>query len=88
VREAVEEKLGASPPSGEKPWLKMAGGLRNLRKESARIRPHMLNGSGLAVGRTWVAIIENYQQKDGSVVVPVPLRPYLNAEVLVKRSIY
>src|SRR6202163_3797572 len=41
---------------------------------------HTLNGSGLAVGRTWVAIVENYQQKDGSVVVPEPLRPYLNAE--------
>jgi seryl-tRNA synthetase len=43
---------------------------------------HTLNGSGLAVGRTWVAIIENYQQKDGSVLVPEPLRPYLNAEVI------
>ena len=43
---------------------------------------HTLNGSGLAVGRTWVAIIENYQQKDGSVVLPEALRPYLNAEVI------
>ncbi len=41
---------------------------------------HTLNGSGLAVGRTWVAIVENYQQADGSVVIPEPLRPYLNAE--------
>lgn len=41
---------------------------------------HTLNGSGLAVGRTWVAIVENYQQADGSVVVPDALRPYLNAE--------
>jgi seryl-tRNA synthetase len=41
---------------------------------------HTLNGSGLAVGRTWVAIVENYQQRDGSVVVPDALRPYLNAE--------
>jgi seryl-tRNA synthetase len=41
---------------------------------------HTLNGSGLAVGRTWVAIVENYQQEDGSVVVPEALRPYLNAE--------
>ena len=41
---------------------------------------HTLNGSGLAVGRTWVAIVENYQQADGSVVVPDVLRPYLNAE--------
>ena len=38
---------------------------------------HTLNGSGLAVGRTWVAILENYQQPDGSVVVPEALRPYL-----------
>ncbi|MGH9455795.1 MAG: serine--tRNA ligase, partial [Terriglobia bacterium] len=38
---------------------------------------HTLNGSGLAVGRTWVAIIENYQQADGSVMIPEALRPYL-----------
>ncbi len=43
---------------------------------------HTLNGSGLAIGRTWVAIVENYQQKDGSVVIPGALRPYLNAEVI------
>ncbi len=47
---------------------------------------HTLNGSGLAVGRTWVAIIENYQQKDGSVVVPEVLRPFLNAEVITKHG--
>ena len=46
---------------------------------------HTLNGSGLAVGRTWVAIVENYQQKDGSVVVPEALRPYLNVEVIRPR---
>ena len=45
---------------------------------------HTLNGSGLAVGRTWVAIVENYQQKDGSVVVPEALRPYLGVEVIRK----
>ncbi len=38
---------------------------------------HTLNGSGLAVGRTWLAILENYQQADGSVVVPDALRPYM-----------
>jgi len=43
---------------------------------------HTLNGSGLAVGRTWVAIVENYQQADGSVIVPPALRPYLEAEVI------
>jgi seryl-tRNA synthetase len=47
---------------------------------------HTLNGSGLAVGRTWVAIIENYQQKDGSVIVPEVLRPYMNAEIIRPRE--
>jgi seryl-tRNA synthetase len=47
---------------------------------------HTLNGSGLAIGRTWVAIVENYQQKDGSVVIPPALRPYLNEEVIRPRK--
>ncbi len=46
---------------------------------------HTLNGSGLAVGRTWVAIIENYQQKDGSVIIPEALRPYMGEEVIRPR---
>ena len=37
-----------------------------------------LNGSGLAIGRTLIAILENYQQKDGSITVPKVLRPYMN----------
>lgn len=45
---------------------------------------HTLNGSGLAVGRTWVAVIENYQQADGGVIIPEVLRPYLNAERISK----
>jgi seryl-tRNA synthetase len=47
---------------------------------------HTLNGSGLAVGRTWVAILENYQQKDESVLIPDALRPYLNAEQITSRG--
>ncbi|MBM3725132.1 MAG: serine--tRNA ligase [Acidobacteria bacterium] len=47
---------------------------------------HTLNGSGLAVGRTWVAIVENYQQADGTVTVPEALRPYLNAECITARG--
>ena len=59
------------------------------RRAEIRYRPdskgksdyvHTLNGSGLAIGRTWVAIVENYQQADGTVVVPEALRPFLNAE--------
>jgi seryl-tRNA synthetase len=64
------------------------------RRASIRFKPakgksefvHTLNGSGLAVGRTWVAIVENYQQKDGSVVVPEVLRPYMGVEVIRKES--
>ena len=56
------------------------------RRAAIRYRPdgtgktqfaHTLNGSGLAVGRTWIAIVENYQQADGSVVIPEALRPYM-----------
>lgn len=43
---------------------------------------HTLNGSGLAIGRTVVAILENYQQKDGSVIVPEALRPYMGVDVI------
>jgi seryl-tRNA synthetase len=59
------------------------------RRANIRFRPeskgktefvHTLNGSGLAVGRTWVAIVENYQQADGSVVIPEALRPYIGGE--------
>ncbi len=39
---------------------------------------HTLNGSGLAVGRTWIAVLENYQQADGSIMIPEALRPYMN----------
>ncbi len=45
---------------------------------------HTLNGSGLAVGRTLVAILENYQNKDGSVNIPIALRPYLNGMEKIK----
>jgi seryl-tRNA synthetase len=54
-----------------------------IRSKSGKAKAdfvHTLNGSGLAVGRTWVAIIENYQQADGTVLVPRALQPYLKAE--------
>lgn len=47
---------------------------------------HTLNGSGLAIGRTWVAIIENYQQSDGSVLVPEILRPYMGTDRILPRK--
>ncbi len=45
---------------------------------------HTLNGSGLAIGRTLAAILENYQQEDGSVIIPEALRPYMGVERIVK----
>src|ERR1700722_10299399 len=65
------------------------------RRANIRYRPegknktefvHTLNGSGLAVGRTWVAIVENYQQADGSVIIPEALRPYIGAEKITRKS--
>jgi seryl-tRNA synthetase len=62
----------------------------NLRfRRSAASKPefaHTLNGSGLAVGRTWIAIIENYQRPDGSVEIPEVLRPYMNGAELIKKE--
>ena len=58
--------------------------------QGAKSKPefvHTINGSGLAVGRTWLAILENYQQSDGSVVIPAPLRPYMGGmEKITKES--
>jgi seryl-tRNA synthetase len=45
---------------------------------------HTLNGSGLAIGRTWLAILENYQRADGSVIVPEALRPYLGVDKIAR----
>ena len=47
---------------------------------------HTLNGSGLPIGRTWIAIVENYQQADGSVVVPEVLRPYMGIDKIEKEE--
>jgi seryl-tRNA synthetase len=47
---------------------------------------HTLNGSGLAIGRTWLAVLENYQQADGSVVVPEVLQPYMGVERITARK--
>ena len=48
---------------------------------------HTLNGSGLAIGRTWLAILENYQQADGTVIVPEVLRPYMGTDRIVPRKL-
>ena len=61
-------------------------GIRFKRsKDSKAEYCHTLNGSGLAVGRALAAILENYQQEDGSVVVPEVLRPYMGVDVITKK---
>ena len=63
------------------------------RRASIKFRPggtgkaefaHTLNGSGLAVGRTLIAILENYQQRDGTVVIPEVLRPYMRGMAVIE----
>jgi seryl-tRNA synthetase len=56
--------------------VRMKTRYKNKSKETVNVGT--LNGSGLAVGRTLIAILENYQQKDGSIIVPEKLRPYMN----------
>lgn len=57
-----------------------------FRDEDGKVRfVHTLNGSGLAVGRTVAAILENYQQPDGSVVVPEVLRPYMGGLEIIQK---
>ncbi|MGA9473684.1 MAG: serine--tRNA ligase [Terriglobales bacterium] len=66
------------------------------RRANIRYRPegksktelvHTLNGSGLAVGRTWLAIVENYQQADGSVLIPEALQPYMGTDRITARDL-
>jgi seryl-tRNA synthetase len=66
------------------------------RRANIRYRPeagakprfvHTLNGSGLAVGRTWIAVLENYQQADGTVLVPAALRPYLDGLEVIRPEV-
>ncbi|MGA8150590.1 MAG: serine--tRNA ligase [Terriglobales bacterium] len=65
------------------------------RRANIRYRPegksknefvHTLNGSALAIGRTWVAIVENYQQADGSVLIPQALQPYMGVDRIVPKK--
>ena len=59
------------------------------RAAGAKAKPefvHTLNGSGLAVGRTWLAILENYQQADGTVLIPEVLRPYMGGLDRIKKE--
>ena len=59
------------------------------KKKAKKPKPvlcHTINGSGLAVGRTLVAVLENYQTPDGDVVVPEVLRPYMGGLEILKKK--
>ncbi|HYK88255.1 MAG TPA: serine--tRNA ligase [Acidobacteriota bacterium] len=60
--------------------------IRFRAADGRRHHVHTLNGSGLAIGRTWLAILENYQQEDGSVVVPKALRPYMGGLEAIRKN--
>jgi seryl-tRNA synthetase len=60
--------------------------IRYKRQDGKSEFVHTLNGSGLAAGRTFVAILENYQQADGSVVIPQALRPYMGGREAISKS--
>ncbi len=59
-------------------------GIRYKPKGGKSDYVHTLNGSGLAVGRTWLALVENYQQEDGSILIPEALRPYMGTDRIGK----
>jgi|WetSurSiteA1Bulk_404760.scaffolds.fasta_scaffold08023_3 seryl-tRNA synthetase len=60
--------------------------IRYRSEDGKRQHLHTLNGSGLAIGRTWLAILENYQQQDGSVVIPEALRSYMGGMEAIQRK--
>jgi seryl-tRNA synthetase len=80
---------------GQQEWLEISSvsNVRDFQARRANIRfrrghgarpelPHMLNGSGLALPRVMIAILENNQNEDGSITVPVALRPYMRTDVI------
>ena len=59
--------------------------IRYRRRDRKLDYPHTLNGSGVALARTMICLLENYQQRDGSIVIPEVLRPYLNGESTIPK---
>jgi seryl-tRNA synthetase len=77
---SANEFMEISSCSNTESFQARRSGIRFKPKTGKSEFVHTLNGSGLAVGRTWLAIIENYQQADGSVQIPEVLRPYLGTD--------
>ncbi len=79
----VQEWLEVSSVSNVLDFQARRANIRFRREVGGRTEfPHMLNGSGLALPRVVIAVLENYQQADGSVVIPAVLRPYMRADVI------
>ena len=77
---SANEFMEISSCSNTEAFQARRSGIRFKHKGGKSEFVHTLNGSGLAVGRTWLAIVENYQQADGSVIIPEALRSYLGAD--------
>src|ERR1700678_3279530 len=77
---SAKEFMEISSCSNTEAFQARRSGIRFKPKGGKSEFVHTLNGSGLAVGRTWIVILENYQQADGSVVIPESLRSYMGIE--------
>ncbi|HUV05513.1 MAG TPA: serine--tRNA ligase [Armatimonadota bacterium] len=81
----VEQRLEVSSCSNYEDWQSRRANIRFRREQAAKPEfVHTLNGSGVALPRTVIAILENYQQADGSVVIPEVLRPYMGGLEVIK----
>ncbi len=75
-----EEFMEISSCSNCEAFQARRAGIRYKPKGGKSDFVHTLNGSGLPIGRTWIAIVENYQQADGSIIIPEVLRPYMGCD--------
>jgi seryl-tRNA synthetase len=82
---SANEFMEISSCSNTEAFQARRSGIRFKHKGGKSEFVHTLNGSGLAVGRTWLAIVENYQQADGSVAIPEALRPYVGTDRIAMR---
>ena len=81
----VDNWLEVSSCSNFESFQARRANIRFRRKDTKRLDfVHTLNGSGIALARTVIAILENYQQKDGSIIIPEALRPYLDGQEKIK----
>jgi seryl-tRNA synthetase len=83
---SANEFMEISSCSNTESFQARRSGIRFKPKSGKSEFVHTLNGSGLAVGRTWLAIMENFQQADGSIVVPEVLRSYLGVDQIPAKS--